>query len=267
MKVIRTKVLHDFGMKDAKIPSALKLKVQLGMIKHSHPTIKVLTPSRFKCSEGHVWNTRIGSLLDSLVGCPECGRKEAGKKIKVNSKDFSSRVLKQSNGLLRASSTYESYSKKIAYVCANGHEFIAGSTVRSCPNCRPKSTYSLTAVSWLKSIEAHFKIKLKLKHALNGGEHRINIDGRVYKADGCNQETKTVFEFLGNFWHTNPNMYTEAKSKLQESPMKAYRTSMLRFLALNKAGYNVVFVWEADFSSGKAYSGILLGNGNNSSVV
>jgi G:T-mismatch repair DNA endonuclease (very short patch repair protein) len=47
-------------------------------------------------------------------------------------------------------------------------------------------------------------------HALNGGE--INIGGT--NADGLNQETNTVYQYHGCFWHGCPKCYDENTIKI-----------------------------------------------------
>jgi hypothetical protein len=57
-----------------------------------------------------------------------------------------------------------------------------------------KEMYSKGSITWLNTFT-------NVLHALNGGE--INICGA--KVDGFNQETNTVYQYHGCFWHGCPN--------------------------------------------------------------
>ena len=46
-----------------------------------------------------------------------------------------------------------------------------------------------------------------IKHALNGSEKKLTIGNKTYKADGFWEETNTVYEFYGCFWHGCLNCY------------------------------------------------------------
>jgi len=58
--------------------------------------------------------------------------------------------------------------------------------------------YSKDSVAWLNTFK-------NVQHTLNGGE--INVCGT--KVDGFNQETITVYQYLGCFWHGCPKCYEE----------------------------------------------------------
>ena len=59
-----------------------------------------------------------------------------------------------------------------------------------------KFNHSKESIEWLSFLEK--KTKKKIKHATNGGEKVLENVGRV---DGFCEETETVFEFQGCFWH------------------------------------------------------------------
>jgi hypothetical protein len=61
-----------------------------------------------------------------------------------------------------------------------------------------KEMYSKGSISWLNTFT-------NVQHALNGGE--VTICGA--KVDGFNQETNTVYQYHGCFWHGCPNCYNE----------------------------------------------------------
>ena len=68
----------------------------------------------------------------------------------------------------------------------------------------PKNTFSKTSLQWLKYISGTENVYIQ--HAINGGEHFIPAVGKV---DGYCEQTNTVYEFQGCFWHGCPKCYTE----------------------------------------------------------
>ena len=68
------------------------------------------------------------------------------------------------------------------------------------------SYYSQKAIDWLRQIENTENITIQ--DAERGGELRIPIVGNSYiLADGWCEETNTIFEFHGDYWHGNPDIY------------------------------------------------------------
>ena len=63
------------------------------------------------------------------------------------------------------------------------------------PENNLKDNTSIKCQRWLKFLSEKFKIKIK--HAKNGGE----VSCGAFKLDGVCEETKTIFEFHGCYWH------------------------------------------------------------------
>ena len=45
---------------------------------------------------------------------------------------------------------------------------------------------------------------INVQHVLNGSEKKLTIDNKSYKVDGFCEETNTIYEFYGCFWHGCP---------------------------------------------------------------
>ena len=67
--------------------------------------------------------------------------------------------------------------------------------------------FSKTSIMWLNYVSTTKGCCVNIKHALNGGEKKLTIDNKTYKVDGFCEETNTVYEFYGCFWHGCPNCY------------------------------------------------------------
>ena len=93
-------------------------------------------------------------------------------------------------------------------------------------------------------------------------EHPIRVPGRRNPlcADGYNPATKTVYEFLGDYHHGNPDMFRPGDFD-SPSCRRTYGEKHAKWLRklseLEAAGYKVVFIWERDFRAanrGRVYS-------------
>lgn len=65
------------------------------------------------------------------------------------------------------------------------------------------NTYSKPSILWLDFLSKFYNIHIK--HYLNDGE--FLIPNTNYKADGYCKDTNTIYEFHGDFWHGNPEIY------------------------------------------------------------
>ena len=88
-------------------------------------------------------------------------------------------------------------------------------------------------------------------HSLgNAGEYRIPNLG--YFVDGYCHDTKTVYEFHGCFWHGCPHCYPnrhEHHLRHCDRTMKdVYEKTQQRIRLLQALGYNVIEMWECEWS-------------------
>jgi predicted nucleic-acid-binding Zn-ribbon protein len=75
---------------------------------------------------------------------------------------------------------------------------------QGCPKCS-NNGYSKPSILWLDFLSKFYNINIK--HYLNDGEFLIPITR--YKADGYCKENNTIYEFHGDFWHGNPEIYKQ----------------------------------------------------------
>ena len=65
-----------------------------------------------------------------------------------------------------------------------------------------------------------------------------------YEVDAYHQDTKTIYEFLGDYWHGNPHCYDH---KINIEMKKRYDKTIIRFNTLIENGYNIKYIWEYDY--------------------
>lgn len=106
-----------------------------------------------------------------------------------------------------------------------------------CPKCG--NNYSVKENMWLDS----FGIPLKK-------QHRIYYNKRkYYQVDGFHEETNTVYEFLGDYWHGNLNVYASetVNGRTKETMQVLHTNTMVRLAHLRQLGYCVIHIWESDY--------------------
>ncbi|MGZ8924254.1 MAG: DUF7487 domain-containing protein [Nitrososphaeraceae archaeon] len=105
--------------------------------------------------------------------------------------------------------------------------------------------YSARQIQWLNLVAE--KEEIYIQHALNEGEYQI--PGTRYKADGYCSETNTIYEFHGDYWHGNPEVYAaELINEVSGKSMgELYENTIIKENVIKELGYNLVVMWEGDF--------------------
>jgi hypothetical protein len=113
-----------------------------------------------------------------------------------------------------------------------------------------RDTFSFISCMWLDEVSERNHINIK--HALNGGEQKIDarFDGYHYKVDGFDAEHNTVYEFYGCKFHGCPKCYpkrTEFVKCTGNTHEGNFEKTMKREDRLKRLGYKVVTMWEHDY--------------------
>ena len=110
--------------------------------------------------------------------------------------------------------------------------------------------HSLAALEWLTYLNR--KPNVSISHARNGGEHVILQGAKTYYVDGYDANTHTVYEFNGCFWHGCPRCFPDrdkTRHKMCDQTMRdAYEATILKQDALFAEGYNVIAMWECEWT-------------------
>ena len=108
--------------------------------------------------------------------------------------------------------------------------------------------HSLAALEWLTYLNR--KPHVSVRHARNGGEHVILQGAKTYY--GYDANTHTVYEFNGCFWHGCPRCFPDrdkTRHKMHDQTMRdAYEATILKQDALFAEGYNVIVMWECEWT-------------------
>jgi hypothetical protein len=120
----------------------------------------------------------------------------------------------------------------------------------SCPKCSKKN-YSQIALDWIRSFH-----NPNIMHAENGGERKIS----GYKVDGYDPVTNTVYEFHGDVFHGNLDIFEETDYchpfNKTITAMELFHETAVKMDKLSEFA-DVIYIWEKDYKSGGQYVKII----------
>ena len=144
-----------------------------------------------------------------------------------------------SMGYTMLSECYENNHTKIDLLCPENHYWSTSlhnfkDCGNECPRCSISSV-SKVSQRWLDSLN----IKVR--------EHYIKKLG--IRVDGFDPKTSTVYEFLGDYWHGNPERFKPGgfNKTVKKSFGTLFKETQDRIELLKENGYRVVYIWESDF--------------------
>ena len=113
----------------------------------------------------------------------------------------------------------------------------------------PSDNYSIKSIKWLKYLSVTEGINIK--HACNGGEPIINVNGKRLKVDGA--YGTTVYQFHGCYFHGCKKCYTDLTvNKISHKYMSELQTKTAEIdKSIMDAGYKLVTICEHDFDNNK----------------
>lgn len=111
--------------------------------------------------------------------------------------------------------------------------------------------YSYRCIAWLTQVAEESGVYIQ--HACNGGE--FVIPGTRYRADGYCKETNTIYEFHGDIYHGNPNIFDPDECPhpyTTETAGELYQKTLEKEKIIKELGYNLVVLWENDWMARNA---------------
>jgi hypothetical protein len=139
---------------------------------------------------------------------------------------------------------YKSTRTKVTITCKThglfmqrADDHLAG---RGCPKCFHEICVS--------KMETEFLDKMGIPQS----NRQFPIPSLKYIADGIDSETDTIYEFLGDYWHGNPEKFSPRKKIMTGVTCgEAYQRTFKRFFNIKSVGYNVKYIWESDWQAWK----------------
>lgn len=224
-------------------------------IKKQAPHLKLLSrythswePIKVKCNLcAYTWKVQARSLDRPDYGCPSCLINT--KKYKLQENVIKLRLVKNNPTLSLPTYTSLKTNKKYEFTCSEcsdktiiklGHAIDGAS---SCKNCGGHVGTSKISIQWLDSLNCDFSIQF-------GKGNEFKIPGHKWRVDGYSEKFNTVFEFLGDFWHGNLDIFAKDRDVFYKTALERYNNTRSRFIKIRKLGYNLVYIWENDYKNG-----------------
>lgn len=186
-------------------------------------------------NHGSFWQEANSHLQGE--GCYKCGGSAT-----LNTQEFIEKAMKVHGDKYDYSKVdYKNNREKIIIICKLHGEFkqqpsnhLIG---KGCLQCYVDSRISKGEIEWL--------------NYLNVGQRHITISKWV--VDGYDPQTLTIYEYLGDYFHGNPN-YFKSDIKIARSNKttgEAYIGTWNRFNDLMNRGFDVKYIWEHEWNDAK----------------
>lgn len=109
-----------------------------------------------------------------------------------------------------------------------------------------KNGYSRISIEWLKYCE--IRDATQVQH-IGNSDSEYKIPNTKMKVDGYSKSLNKIYEFLGDFYHGNPNTYPSDKfnTLLKKSMNELYNKTMNFMERKRKLGYRIEYIWESDW--------------------
>jgi hypothetical protein len=143
---------------------------------------------------------------------------------------------------------YININKKVTITCKNHGNFVQTPSkhlnTNGCLKCTSKS-YSKLSLKWFNSLNI-----TNLRTVLYP-EGEFTIPGSLYKADGYCEETNTVYEFHGDYWHGNPKIFNpnELNKSVGKTFGELYENTLRKKEYILSLGFKYIEIWESDFKT------------------
>jgi hypothetical protein len=211
--------------------------------------IKVNGSSRYdiECSTcNKVFNISKSNLNDRIknnnIICTICNPVTRCKKEIFNNEDF----LKHAISLHKDRYTYLSeYVKSTDHIkmqcnrCSRIFDQQPSAHLQGngCSAC--SRNISNKEIKWLDSFNNENLIR----------QHKINISGKIYNVDAYDPITNTVYEFYGDYWHGNPEVFDkESMNKnLNITFGELYNKTINREKIIKNSGFYIISIWESEY--------------------
>ena len=141
----------------------------------------------------------------------------------------------------------------IASVCMMIYRsnYMPEKTIAVVPESVKTDNFSRMSIIWLNYVSNGVNIK----HALNGSEKELGINNKTYKVDRFCEETNTVYEFYGCFWHGCPKCYKPniVNSNNQKDMGTLNEKTIKKCIIIKIAGYSYVSTYECQLAKNKDF--------------
>ena len=177
-------------------------------------------------------------------GCPKCGREKIANLCRGNTNNFIKKSIKKYGKLYHYFNVnYINAHTKIEIICKKHGSFFQKPNAHLGGNGCPKCMYIIS------KPEIKFLNYINIPDTLENRQVYI----KPYKVDGYDSKTNTIYEFLGDYWHGNPNVHNlnDFNKVCKKTFSELYKNTKNRFNKLKSLGYTIKYIWENDWNKFK----------------
>jgi len=112
-----------------------------------------------------------------------------------------------------------------------------------------RKCYSVGQIQWLEYSKI---VTSDIRHILNHDDGEFNIPNSRYRADGYSDQTQTILEYHGDFWHGNPDIYDQCEINpcANKTYGELFQNTCNKKTFCEDSGYNYVYIWESEWMRG-----------------
>jgi len=211
------------------------------MVKYVNNNTKVC----IQCRKHGEFFQRPKDHITNKAGCPKCGIENRARLRTLSTSQVIDSFHKvHKNHYDYSLVEYHGDKINISIICPDhgifhqtphGHKNGLG-----CPRCR----------SWVSKMSQEWLDMMNITNDTNHREVKNLINNQRYVVDGYDPDTKTVYEFHGDYWHGNPDIYEpdEINPTNKISYGKLYEQTQMKKQALLVAGFSYIEMWESDWN-------------------
>jgi len=173
-------------------------------------------------------------------GCSKCGSIISSQKQTLTITEFIKKANKiHKNKYDYSNVLYVNNHSKIKILCKLHGIFNQVPSSHLCGNGCPKCVHIIS------KPEIKFLDYLKIPDTYQNRQMKILRK----KVDGYDPQTNTIYEFLGDYWHGNPNIFNpnDIHPRIKKTYGQVYENTMNRFNKFKALGYNIKYIWESDW--------------------
>ena len=171
-------------------------------------------------------------------GCPGCRGGKISLSKRMTKEDFIESAKKIHGDRYDYSKViYINAKQKVEIICPKHGPFFQQASnhlygnMNGCPACGCNSVSS-AETKWLNSLGIVSR--------------QFDLPGTNITVDGYDAQTKTVYEYLGSFWHGNPRFYNpnDINPKTKTTYGYLFEKTQTRLKTIRSLGYNLVEHWD-----------------------
>lgn len=173
-------------------------------------------------------------------GCRQCGKDKIKKSLKDDLEKFIEKAEKIHGDLYNYDYViYVSSREKVKISCKMHGIFNQKPNYHLQGNGCPKCSHQISKpeTKWLDYLNVPVR------------QYSIQTNNRKISVDGYDPSTETVYQFHGDYWHGNPDVFNPndmnktTKCKFKELYERTLKTDEL----IRNSGYKLVTIWENDY--------------------